>query len=86
LRATRRRQRKADPLASSAAVRSVIERLRAALPDLIPHKEKELVQLLRAARHAQRYPAMDMKRGRPSKWKRDELLKVVARLGGHPRP
>jgi hypothetical protein len=81
MRATRRRRRKADPLASIAAVRSVIERLRAALPDLIPSKEKELVRLLRAARHAQRHPATDTKRGRPSKWKREDLLKVAAHLG-----
>lgn len=39
------------------------------------------MQLLRAARHAQRYPATDTKRGRPPKWKREELLKVAARLG-----
>jgi hypothetical protein len=81
LRATRRRQRKADPLASPQAVRSIIEKLRSALPDFIPHKDKELVRLLYAARHAQRYPATDTKRGRPSKWKREELLNVAARLG-----
>jgi len=50
------------------------------MPDIIPHKDKELVRLLRAARHAQRYPATDTKRGRPSKWKRDDLFRVVARL------
>jgi len=38
------------------------------------------MQLLRAARHAQRYPATDTKRGRPGKWKREELLNVAARL------
>ncbi|MGB8508243.1 MAG: hypothetical protein WCD76_07555 [Pyrinomonadaceae bacterium] len=81
MRATRRRQRKTDPLASPAAVRSVIEQLRSALPEIIPHKEKELVRLLRAARHAQRYPATDTKRGCPGKWKREELLRVAARLG-----
>jgi hypothetical protein len=81
LRATRRRQRKADPLASLESVRSGIELLRSALPDLIPRKDKELVRLLRAARHAQRYPATDTKRGRPGKWKREELLGVAARLG-----
>ena len=80
MRATRRRQRKADPLASPAAVRSVNEQLRAALPDLIPSKDRELVRLLRAARHAQRYPATDTKRGRPGKWRREDLLGVVARL------
>jgi hypothetical protein len=81
LRATRRRQRKADPLASREAVLSVIEKLRSALPDLIPSRDKELVRLLRAARHAQRYPATDTKRGRPGKWKREDLLKVAAHLG-----
>jgi hypothetical protein len=81
LRATRRRQRRTDPLASLTAVRSITEKLRSALPDLIPQKEKELVRLLRAARHAQRYPATDTKRGRPAKWKREDLLMVAARLG-----
>jgi hypothetical protein len=51
------------------------------MPELIPHKDKELMRLLRAARHAQRYPATDTKRGRPSKWKREELLRVTTRLG-----
>ena len=50
------------------------------LPNLIPHKDKELVRLLRAARHARRYPAMDTKRGRPGRWKREDLLKVAAHL------
>ena len=81
MKATRRRLRKSDPLASLAAVRSVIERLRSALPEVIPSQDKELVRLLRAARHAQRYPATDTKRGRPGKWKREELLRVAARLG-----
>lgn len=40
-----------------------------------------MVRLLRAARHAQRYAATDTKRGRPGKLKREDLLKVVARLG-----
>jgi len=81
LRATRRRQRKADPLASTQAVRSIIEQLRSALPKIIPYKDKELMCLLRAARHAQRYPATATKRGRPGKWKREDLLTVAARLG-----
>lgn len=80
MRATRRRQRKADPLASLAAVHLITERLRSALPDLIPQKDKELVRLLRAARHAQRYPATDTKRGRPGRWEREELLRVVTRM------
>ncbi len=39
------------------------------------------MRLLRAARHAQRYPATDTKRGRPGNWKREELLRVAAHLG-----
>ena len=80
MRATRRRQRRVDPLASPGAVRSVLGSLRAALPDLIPHEDKELVSLLRAARHARRYPATDTRRGRPGRWGREELLQVAARL------
>lgn len=80
MRSIRRRHRQADPLASLTAVRSITDKLRSALPVLIPSKDKELVRLLRAARHAQRYPATDTKRGRPGKWKRDDLLLVVARL------
>lgn len=38
------------------------------------------MRLLRAARHAQRYPATDTQRGRPGKWRREDLLQVVARL------
>jgi hypothetical protein len=36
--------------------------------------------MLRAVRHAQRYPATDTKRGRPSKWKCEDLIRVSARL------
>jgi hypothetical protein len=80
LKATRRRRRKADSLASPQAVRSIIEHLRSALPEIIPHRDKELLRLLRAARHAQRYPATDTKRGRPGRWRREDLLKVGTRL------
>ena len=80
LRATRRRYRRPDPLASPRAVRSVLEQLRLAMPDVIPRSEKDLVSLLRAMRHIQRYPATDTKRGRPGRWKREDLLKAVARL------
>lgn len=39
-----------------------------------------MVSMLRAARHIQRYTATDTRRGRPSHWKREELLKVVTVL------
>lgn len=80
LRATRKRQRRSDPLASLASVQSVLVHLRAALPEIIPQRDKDLVSMLRAARHVQRYPATDTRRGRPSHWKREDLLKVATRL------
>ncbi|MCA1567754.1 MAG: hypothetical protein LC803_19340 [Acidobacteria bacterium] len=76
-----RRQRRYDPLASADAVRAVINQLRDKLPDVIPRRDKDLVRLLRATRHAQRYPATDTKRGRPGRWKREDLLRVGTRLG-----
>lgn len=36
--------------------------------------------MLRAARHAERYPATDTRRGRPGKWRREDLLRVTAHL------
>jgi hypothetical protein len=36
--------------------------------------------MLRAARHAQRYPATATRRGRPPRWPREALLRVAAHL------
>jgi hypothetical protein len=36
--------------------------------------------MLRAVRHIHRYPATDTKRGRPSQWKREDLLQVGTQL------
>ena len=36
--------------------------------------------MLHAARHVRRYPASDTKRGRPSRWPRETLIKIGARL------
>lgn len=80
MRATYRRERKTDPLAFIQAVRSVIEQLRTSLPEIIPKNDKDLVRMLRAIRHVNRYPATDTKRGRPGRWRREELLAVGARL------
>jgi len=44
----------------------------------MPKKEKEIVALLRAAVHASRYPASDTKRGRPSRFRREDLLRVAS--------
>ena len=80
MRATYRRQRKTDPLASVEGVRSVIEQMRSYLPEIIPKRDKDLVRMLRAVRHVSRYPATDTKRGRPGKWRREELLAVGSKL------
>lgn len=62
------------------AVRAVLEQLRSSLPEIIPKRDKELVRMLRSVRHINRYQATDTKRGRPSRWKREELLAVGAHL------
>lgn len=80
LRATRRRTRRTDYLASPLAVRAIFSHLREQLPELIPRGEQALVKLLRAVRHIEKYPATDTKRGRPSRWRREDLLKVNSGL------
>lgn len=75
-----RRSRILDSLASPAAVRSICAALRAGLPDLIPSGEKHLSRLLYAAHHAQRRPAISTKRGRPSPWRREDLLLAASHL------
>ena len=78
--ATRRRNRQSDPLASPNAIISIFSQLRAVLPEIIPPRDKDLIRMLRAARHIQRYSASDTKRGRPSHWDRGNLLKVSTQL------
>jgi hypothetical protein len=80
MKATRRRHRKSDPLALPAAVTSIFSQLRVALPEMIPRRDKDLIRMLRAARHIQRYPASDTKRGRPGHFKREDLVKVSTSL------
>lgn len=80
-RATLRRRRNADPLASRTAVREVLAALRAKLPKIVPAGERDQIALLRAARHADRRASTDTKRGRPSRWRRDDLLRVTGVLG-----
>ena len=82
MRATRRRQRKIDPLASPEAVRSICDNLRARLPDLIPTSEKQLMRFLYAVRHVERRPATDTLRGRPSRWPREKLTEAASILRG----
>jgi hypothetical protein len=80
MRATRRRQRKIDPLASPEAVRSVCDQLRSKLPELIPISEKQLVRFLYSVRHVELHPSTDTLRGRPSRWPREKLTEAASTL------
>lgn len=80
MRATRRRQRTPDPLARPEAVRAVCEELRSRMYEVIPNSERHLVRFLYAVRHVERRPATETKRGRPSPWKREDLLSAASHL------
>ena len=80
MRSTRRRQRRPDPLARPEAVRAVCEELRSRMPGVIPNSERQLVRFLYAVRHVERRPATDTRRGRPSRWKREDLISAASNL------
>lgn len=80
MRATRRRIRRIDPLASPTAVRVVCRRLQDRMPDVIPMQEKHLLRLLYSVRHVERCPASDTKRGRPSLLPREKLIEAANQL------
>lgn len=80
MRVTRRRKRYPDPFASADWVHSIFASLKAAFPLLSSCKEKDLVKLARAIRHIERYSATDTRRGRPSRWPREDLVKVGGNL------
>lgn len=74
MKATRRRTRRLDPLASS--VEAVLDSLRASLPDLIPRSHKDLASLLNSVRGLYLRRPAETKRGRPVRYSRAQLLKV----------
>lgn len=80
MKATRRRTRRTDPLASAAAVEAVLNSLRSSLPDLIPHSHKKLVSLLNSVRGLYMRQPTESKRGRPARYAREQLLRVDSRL------
>lgn len=80
MRATRRRQRTPDPLARPESIRAVCEELRSRMPKVIPNTERQLVRFLYAVRHVERRPVTDTKRGRPSRWRREDLISAAAHL------
>ena len=80
MKATRRRHRKPDPLASLHAVREICESLGQLLPFPIPKSEKELIRFLYAIGHVERRPATDTRRGRPGRWTREQLTEAASTL------
>jgi hypothetical protein len=80
MRSNRRRARRPDPLASAGAVKGVLDQLDISLSAIIPRSQKNLVGMLQSVRNLYARPATDTKRGRPSKFSREELLKVDAGL------
>lgn len=80
MRATRRRPRQLDALASPEAVRLICRQLRERMPNIIPASEKQLSRFLFAVRHIERRPATDTRRGRPSRWPREKLVEAASLL------
>ncbi|HEX8686225.1 MAG TPA: hypothetical protein VF654_06970, partial [Pyrinomonadaceae bacterium] len=50
------------------------------MPEVIPNSEKHLIRFLYAVRHVERRPATETKRGRPSRWKREDLVSAASHL------
>jgi len=80
MRATRRRSRRVDPLVSTSAVQAVLDQLRISLPDIIPRSQRNFLSMLQSVRRLYARSATDTKRGRPSRFSREELLKVDTQL------
>ncbi|HEX8353389.1 MAG TPA: hypothetical protein VF611_10845 [Pyrinomonadaceae bacterium] len=80
MKATRRRTRRPDPLASSEGVERVLASLRSSLPDLMPRQRKDLVSLLNSVRGLYAREPPQGKRGRPPRYTREQLLRVDAKL------
>jgi hypothetical protein len=76
-----RRERKQDPLAEAGEIRRMLDRFREAGPRLFPNQEKQLIKMLRAARHIERRPATETLRGRPGQFDRQKLLQAAALAG-----
>lgn len=67
-------------LARPESVRAICEELRSRMPRVIPNSEKQLIRFLYAVRHVERRPATDTKRGRPSRWRREDLVSAANAL------
>ena len=76
MKATRRRTRRNDPLASAESVGRVLDSLQSTLPDLIPRTHKNLVSLLNSVRGLYMRQPTETNRGRPARYTREQLLRV----------
>ncbi len=76
MKATRRRSRRPDPLASSTAIEEVLDSLRSSLPELIPRSHKNLCSLLNSVRGLYMRQPSESIRGRPARYTREQLLRV----------
>ena len=79
-RATRRRQRQPDSLANPAAVRRLLAELRDRVPNDLPKTEQATEQLLVAIRHQETYGGSTSRRGRPSRYDREQMRRVADAL------
>ncbi len=80
MKATRRRTRRPDPLASVGGVEAILEQLYASLPDLIPQSRKSLSSLLNSVRGLYMRRPSETNRGRPARYTREQLLRVDSQL------
>jgi hypothetical protein len=80
LKATRRRTRRADPLASAEGVERVLRHLRSSLPELIPRSHKSLSSLLNSVRGLYMRQPAESNRGRPARYAREQLMRVDSAL------
>lgn len=80
MKTAKQRLRCFDPLATPTGVRDICDQLRERCPEFIPKSDKQVLALLNAVRHVERYPATDTRGGRPSRWRRQDLLEVGRHL------
>jgi len=80
MRASRRRTRQADPLASPEAVRAVLDKLRGRCSAVLPKSELQLARMLESVRHYERHPTVSEMRGRPRRWPRHEVILIAKKL------
>ncbi len=79
-RATRRRQRQPDSLAHPAAVKKLLLELRERAPNDLPKTEQSVEQMLIAIRHQETYGGSTSRRGRPSRYDREQMRRVADAL------